>query len=423
MPLTRKELIGAAAGAAVLAGCGQRKDATPPPGLSTWDGVREAFELDPDTHNFAAFYLASHPRPVRDAIARHRDGMDAGARQYLQAHEADYDEAALAAAAEHLDVPAEEIALTESTTQGAALVYGGLRLRAGDEVITTDHDFYATHEALRVAALRTGASVRRVKLYDDPAQASEAAIIGALRGAVSRRTRVVALTWVHSSTGVKLPVKGIADMLRSRAPAAVLCLDAVHGFGAESDTPADLGCDVVFSGCHKWLAGPRGTGLVWAKPAAWEQIDPLIPSFALPAYGAWLNGEPVPATPAGPVHTPGGFHAFEHRWALAQAFDFQRDVGLQRIADRIHALAERLKAGLTAVPGVTLRTPRAAALSSGLVCFDVDGRPAPAVVEALAARKIVASVTPYAVEHVRLGAGIHLDEADVDAAVTAISAL
>ena len=123
------------------------------------------------------------------------------------------------------------------------------------------------------------------------------------------------------------------------------------------------------------------------------------------------------------VHTPGGFHAFEHRWALAQAFAFQRDVGPQRIADRIHALAERLKAGLAAVPGVTLRTPRSAALSSGLVCFDVDTQPAPAVVEALAARKIVASVTPYAVEHVRLGVGIHLAEADVDAAVKAISAL
>ena len=31
------------------------------------------------------------------------------------------------------------------------------------------------------------------------------------------------------------------------------------------------------AGCHKWLWGPRGTGLVWAKPAAWERMSPVIP--------------------------------------------------------------------------------------------------------------------------------------------------
>jgi selenocysteine lyase/cysteine desulfurase len=228
---------------------------------------------------------------------------------------------------------------------------------------------------------------------------------------------------VHSSTGVKLPVADIAEAVRSRAPGALLCLDAVHGFGAEADRPRDLGCDVLFSGCHKWLSGPRGTGLVWARADAWERIDALVPSFAAPAYGAWLRGEAVPATPAGPVHTPGGFHAFEHRWALAEAFGFQRAIGTERIADRIHDLAERLKAGLAAHPGVTLVTPRSGALSSGLVCLDLRGRRAPQVVDALAERGVVASVTPYAVEHVRLGVGVHLSDDDVDAAVRAVGAL
>jgi isopenicillin-N epimerase len=52
------------------------------------------------------------------------------------------------------------VALTDSTTLGAALVYGGLKLGYGDEIITTNQDYYITHESLRRAALRNGSVVR-----------------------------------------------------------------------------------------------------------------------------------------------------------------------------------------------------------------------------------------------------------------------
>jgi selenocysteine lyase/cysteine desulfurase len=75
------------------------------------------------------------------------------------------------------------------------------------------------------------------------------------------------------------------------------------------------------------------------------------------------------------------------------------------------------------VPGVTVRTPAARSLSAGLVCFDVEGHEPAAVVARLAARGIVASVTPYARRYVRLGPGIVNTVADVDAAVRAVAAL
>jgi selenocysteine lyase/cysteine desulfurase len=48
-----------------------------------------------------------------------------------------------------------------------------------------------------------------------------------------------------------------------------LCVDGVHGFGVEAATPAALGCDSLVAGCHKWLFGPRGTGLIWGRSDAW----------------------------------------------------------------------------------------------------------------------------------------------------------
>ena len=79
------------------------------------------------------------------------------------------------------------------------------------------------------------------------------------------------MTWVHSSTGVRLPVAeygaAIADLnrRRDRADRVLLCVDGVHGFGAVDVDLPDLGCDFLATGTHKWLFGPRGTGIVWGR--------------------------------------------------------------------------------------------------------------------------------------------------------------
>jgi selenocysteine lyase/cysteine desulfurase len=72
---------------------------------------------------------------------------------------------------------------------------------------------------------------------------------------------------------------------------------------------------------------------------------------------------------------------------------------------------------------VRLRTPPSATLSAGLVCFEVAGVDAQTVVDRLAARRIVASVTPYAQRYVRLGPAIVNTPAEIDAAVRAVAAL
>jgi isopenicillin-N epimerase len=55
---------------------------------------------------------------------------------------------------------------------------------------------------------------------------------------------------------------------------------------------------------------------------------------------------------------------------------------------------------------VKLHTPMDPNLSSGLICFEVQGVPAPEVIKRLHARRIVASTTPYATEYARLSPGI-----------------
>ena len=229
---------------------------------------------------------------------------------------------------------------------GLGLTYHGLTLQAGDHVVTSTHDFYATHEALRLAAAKVGAEVERIPLYDDPPTASASEIVDRILAAIRPATRLVALTWVHSSTGVKLPADEIAAALaqvnagRDVGDRVLFGLDAVHGLGAEAAGPGELGCDMFISGTHKWLFGPRGTGIVWIRRDAWNRMTAIIPTFSGPSFGNWFDNGNAPFI-FGLDGTPGGFHSFEHRWALTDAFEFHQTIGKDRVAARTAELASR----------------------------------------------------------------------------------
>ena len=399
------------------------------PSFERWETVRAQFPLTHDRIHMAGFLLASHPTPVREAIETHRRKLDENPAEYLYDHEEQLEGAVLQAAAEYLGGQPTEIALTDSTTMGLGLLYGGIVLRAGQEVLTTTHDHYSTAVSLQLRAAHTGATLRRISLYRQPASASQEEIVDTLVKAVQPQTRVVAVTWVHSSTGVKLPIRLMAEALatvnarRDEANRVLLCVDGVHGFGVENVSMADLGCDFFIAGCHKWIFGPRGTGLVWGKPEAWPLTTAVIPSFAAEAYRAWLQGRPPSDVSISRLMTPGGFHSFEHRWALGAAFQFHQAIGKARIADRIHALNRHTKQGLAEMRHVTLHTPLSDELSAGLVCFTVTGMSPTQVVAHLSKRGIIASVTPYATSYARLAPSLLTSPEEVDKTLRAIGEL
>lgn len=445
--VSRRDLVtGAGLSLAALPALAQQPAASPPPAATdppaavdaaqmpalkppNWNRVRSQWALAWDEVDLSAMLIASNPKPVREAIERHRKQLDARPITYLEANNKRLQNAARAAAGAYFAAPYEDVALCESTTAGIGILYSGLGLKYGDEVLTTVHDYYVTHESLRLAALRSGASVKKIRLHEGARSATPSDMVQRITAAITPKTRVLALTWVHSSTGLKMPIRQIADALKpinaARPPAekVLFCVDGVHGFGIEATTLPDLGCDFLVASCHKWLFGPRGTAVVFGTPQGWARVTPNIPSFlASNAYSAWIGGyDPGPTT--GARMTPGGFKAFEHVWALPEAFQFHQTLGKTHVRNRTHELAGRLKAGLSAMPHVTLITPPDPNLSAGIVAFDVAGRSADSAVDALRRWRVIGSAAPYATPHVRLTPSIRNTPEDIDFALKAVAAL
>ncbi len=403
-------------------------------GAVDWETVRGEFRLAPGWIHLASFFLVSHPRSVRASIERYRDQLD---ENPLWLEEALFEPggvnpivAVKEALAGYLGGAAAEIALTPNTTTGLALLYNGLVIRRDQEILTTEHDHYVHHEAIRRSAEKSGAAVRFIALHEGAARATAAEIVERLRAAIGPKTRAVGVTWVHSSTGLKLPIAAIAEVVaaanagRDEADRCLLVVDGVHGFGVEDVDSARTGADFFVAGAHKWLFAPRGTGLVWGKGAAWTQVRPTIPSFDLSdeLWTAWVERQPLPPTRANFV-SPGGFTAYEHLFAVADAVEFHGSIGRGRIAGRIHELNGALREGLAGIRGVTLHTPRAGALAAGINCFEVAGQTPEAVVALLKERKIHATASPYAVSYVRLAAGVMNLPSEIETALAGVRAV
>jgi selenocysteine lyase/cysteine desulfurase len=405
-------------------------------GTVDWQAVRAEFDgLAPDWIHLSGFLFVSHPRALRREIERFRAKLDsdpywietvmfdgAEGRQY---------ELSRQALADYLGGSPEELAFTSNTTSSLAMFYHGLRIRSDQEIVTTDLDHFVHHAAIGFAADRSGAAVRHVPLFERAASASADEMTARIARAIGPKTRALGVTWVQSSTGVRLPIPAIAEAVaranrgRAEADRCLLLVDGVHGFGNQDADAARLGADFFAAGAHKWFMGPRGTGFLWGKQELWPHLRPTIPTFdplAMDLIEASQAGRPPGATRASWI-SPGGFQAYEHFLALPVAAGFQKTIGRDRIAARVAELNLAVREGLRKIPGVTVHTPLDPALAAGITCFEVAGLRVGEVVGRLAARKIRATTSPYAISYARLSAGIMNTPEEIDQALAAVRQL
>ncbi|SFI30906.1 MULTISPECIES: aminotransferase class V-fold PLP-dependent enzyme [unclassified Pseudomonas] len=350
-----------------------------------WTGFKQLFNQDPDYLHFSNFLVATHPKPVREAIQRYRAqidrnpglAMDWGLQETWK-REGQVREWA----GRYLKATPAQIALTGSTSEGLAMIYGGIKVRPDQEILTTVHEHYATEFSLDFRVRKEQTQVRKISLFKNANQVSVDEVLGNIQRNIRPNTRVLGMTWVQSGSGVKLPIGEIGKLVeehnrnRDDRDRMLYVVDGVHGFGVENLDFPDMHCDFFIAGTHKWMFGPRGTGLVCARDPQNQYVTPMVPTFSEDQDFATTM-------------TPGGFHAFEHRWAADEAFKLHLQLGKAQVQARIHALNTELKDHLLAHPQIELVTPRSPELSAGFTFFRVKGQDSDAVADYMMKNRVV----------------------------------
>jgi selenocysteine lyase/cysteine desulfurase len=376
-----------------------------------WAQLQQLFDQDPAWLHFSNFLITTHPHPVREAIEMHRAALDKNpglAMDWDHGVTEKREEAVRVLAGQYVQADARQIALTGSTTEGLAMIYGGVQVRADQEILTTAHEHYATHTILELRTQRDGTRVRKIRLFKDPYRISKDELLANIDRSIRPETRVLGMCWVHSGSGVKLPLADIGALVdkhnrgRSEADRIIYVVDGVHGFGVEDMSFPAMNCDFFIAGTHKWMFGPRGTGIVVSRTPEVKYVTPIIPTFS--------EAEHFSTT-----MTPGGYHAFEHRWALTEAFKLHLQLGKADVQARIHELNSYLKKRLLQRPQIELITPLSPEFSAGFTFFRVTGKNSGKIAAHLMANKVVADAVERDVGPViRTAPGLLNDEAQID---------
>ncbi len=301
----------------------------------------------------------------------------------------------------------EEIALVGTATEGINIVLNGLPLKKGDEIITSTHEHSALHVPLLNNLHRHGIRVR----FFDPDFSNGLGNVDRIEKLITRKTKLIFISHVTCTTGQLFPVKEIGEL--ARAKKLWFALDGAQAVGNILVDVADLGVDFyAFSG-HKWVLGPKRTGIFYLRE---ELLDTLQPTVV----GAYSDGgfnvrtgefklNPTAQRYEYATQNEALFHG------LGKAIEFVTTIGLERIWQHNRKLAERFYAGLQNIPEVELLSPAEEKYRTSLISFKIKNRNFREVGKYLVDRQFRVRVVPEAdLKGVRVSFHVYNNENQVD---------
>jgi isopenicillin-N epimerase len=181
---------------------------------------------------------------------------------------------ARAALAAFLDADAEDLAFVPNATSGVNTVLRGLRFEPGDELLTTNHEYNASRNALDWVSSRWGTQVNVAQLpWPHP---TPAAVVEAVLAHVTPRTRLLLIDHISSQTALVFPLKELVHAMRERGVETLV--DGAHGPGQVPLSLRELGAGYYTGNCHKWLCAPKGAAFLHVRRDLQEGLKPLVVS-------------------------------------------------------------------------------------------------------------------------------------------------
>jgi isopenicillin-N epimerase len=237
-------------------------------------GPDSPWRLDPRITFLNHGSFGACPEPVTAARAAILEDLEANPMIALERAFEPRLDAVRAEVAAFLGAPAEGLVVVPNATAGVSTVVRSLRFRPGDELLTTDHEYNATSNAIVAAADEARARVVRVAIrlpIRDPREVTEAILAG-----VTPRTRLALVSHVTSPTGLVFPIEDIVREL-DRLGVDTL-VDAAHAPGMLPVDVTALGAAYWTANGHKWLCGPKVSGVLVVREDRRDLIRPLITS-------------------------------------------------------------------------------------------------------------------------------------------------
>ncbi len=402
--------IGAAAG--TIAGLGDAGEQTP---ADPWRDLRAQFQFPPGYAYFNTAGLGACPRVVSDRVKAEMDREE----QSPSAAHSEADWARIRGKCASLLGPAcsaGEIALVSTATEGINIILNGVSFKPGDEIVTSAHE----HPALVIPLLHKVHTTGIVVRTFEPDLTTRAGNVERIRALLTPRTRMIFVSHVTCTTGQILPLADIGRLAAERQ-----LWFAVDGAQSLAQFPFDIaatGAHCYAASCHKWLMGPKRTGILYVR-------KDRLPELASAVVGAYSDRATSLANRQLTLRADADRFEYGTQndaliYGIETAADLVAALGLPRIWEYSRALADRFRAALQAQTPVELLSPAEAEARSAMVTFRFPGRDNGQVANGLTGRRLrVRSVTEAGLNAVRASFHVCNTDSEVDRLIEGVRSL
>lgn len=232
----------------------------------------------------------------------------------------------------------DQLIFTLNCTDSLNIAMKGV-LREGDHVITTNIEHNSVSRPLN--ALEKSKKVQLTRINASPEGFTDPSDI---KKAIQKNTRLIAMTHASNVIGTIQPIRAAGKIAREKG--ILLLVDAAQTAGAVPiDVEADFIDMLAFPG-HKSLYGPPGTGGLYVGShvslAPWRE------------GGTGVDSESAVQPEKMPFLLESGTPNSVGIAGLAEGAEFILKEGVQKISWHEQKLVQKLRKGLSQIPGVKL---------------------------------------------------------------------
>ena len=255
----------------------------------------------------------------------------------------------------------DDIALLKNTSEAISVVASGIRWNKGDNVVTSAEEFPSNWIPWDAQKVR-GVSLKKIDVrVPQPEQA--------LIGACDERTRVLTVSSVQFSSGIRLDLELLGDFCRANN--ILFCVDAIQSIGAHGIDVQKIRADFVMADGHKWMLGPEGLALFYCNAAVRDELK-------LYQYGWHMTETPYTtiADTWKPVSSAKRFEAGSNNmlgvYGLSASLSLIEELGMADIEAELGSRVSYLMDRLRRIDRIRLLTPAEPGRRAGIVAFRVE---------------------------------------------------
>ena len=237
--------------------------------------------------NFGSF--GACPKPVFEKYQQFQLELEQEPVQFITVNGLKYLETAREALADYLHCHKDDLVYVTNPSYAVNAVVKSFDLKPGDEILTTSLEYGACDKTWEYYCKKAGAVYIKQPI-SLPIKTKEEFVAEFFKG-LSSKTKLVFISHITSSTGLRLPVEEICAAAKEKG--ILTFVDGAHAPGQIPLNLQDSSFDMYTGACHKWMMTPKGSSFLFVKKEYQHLVDPLVVSWGynalFPSHSRFLD--------------------------------------------------------------------------------------------------------------------------------------